>query len=390
MCSPAELHTGRLCESLIHTFSLLGRGEVSGAVDERDRYRLAFIEVRRVVSEWMTSYAQSKGKRLWCEKTPRNLKYLDVLKDVFPDAKYLCLHRHCMDVVHSCLEGSIRGFFVDISYYARNISDPYARGAGNHISTFIDSWMDKTDKMLKFEQANATSCLRIKYEDIVEHPGETLKPVFEFLGVEWDKSLLDQVFSTQHDNGPGDKKILFSKKIHGDSIGQGSSISLGLIPPDMLEKMNTLLARLGYPIVAPGWEMRPSAPGLPSEQQGKQEAVSDEAGQANESVIKDIFASHFPQQLSRQVDRLPQMRGKYKFVVTGSGGGTWTINLREGQGRITTDNGEADCTITVSSNDLIQMVKGNLNAANASIQGRLRVAGDSKLALMIGPVLLGI
>ena len=53
------------------------------------------------------------------------------------------------------------------------------------------------------------------------------------------------------------------------------------------------------------------------------------------------------------------------------------------------DNGESDCTFMVSADDLIRMVNGQLNAANASMQGRLRVAGDSRLALMLGPILLG-
>jgi putative sterol carrier protein len=42
----------------------------------------------------------------------------------------------------------------------------------------------------------------------------------------------------------------------------------------------------------------------------------------------------------------------------------------------------------VSSSDLIQMVSGKLNAANAIVKGRLRVAGNSRLALGIGPILL--
>jgi len=86
---------------------------------------------------------------------------------------------------------------------------------------------------------------------------------------------------------------------------------------------------------------------------------------------------------------LPQVRGIYKIVVTGTGGGTWVINLRNDEGRITAEDGEADCTIMVSSGDIIQMVNGELNAINARIQGRLRVAGNGTLAMMSGPILLG-
>ena len=388
MCSPPELHTGRLCESLVHMFSLLGLGQVSNAVDRSDRYRLAYSEARRVVSEWMSAYADSKGRRMWCEKSPRNLKYLDVLKEVFPDAKYICLHRHCMDVVHSCLEGAGNGFFVDISYYARNISDSYARTNGNHISTFIDSWMDKTDRLLRFERENPSNCYRIKYESIVEDPGAALKPMFEFLGVEWDEKVLDQVFAMQHDQGPGDRKVAFTRKIHRDSIGQGMKVSTSLIPADILEKMNATLTRLDYPEVGPGWEIGYSNPRPPNGHQ-QSAPVSDQNGQSADSAIRNIFGTHFPRLLKKNVDRLSYIRGRYKFVVTGDGGGTWTIDLKSDEVRIGQESGESDCTIMVSSDDLIRMVNGQLNAANASMQGRLRVAGDSRLALMIGPILLG-
>jgi len=63
--------------------------------------------------------------------------------------------------------------------------------------------------------------------------------------------------------------------------------------------------------------------------------------------------------------------------------------LKSDEIQIGADNGESDCTFMVSADDLIRMVNGQLNAANASMQGRLRVAGDSRLALMLGPILLG-
>jgi putative sterol carrier protein len=366
----------------MHTAKLLGLGQVSEAVDKPDRNRLASLEVRRIVSEWMDSYARRKGKRMWCEKSPRNLKYLSVLKEVFPDAKYICLHRHCMDVVQSCIEGSANGFFVDLVYYARNISDTYDPGSGNHISAFIDSWADKTERLLRFEEENASNCFRIKYESLVENPGETLKPMFEFLGVEWDERLLEQVFSVAHDQGPGDQKVAFSRSIHRDSIGRGATISRGLLRREAVDRMNSLLAELDYRIVGPDWGVAPRGE---TEEREPKESPSNEV---TESRVQEIFSVHFPRQLEKHSDRLPQVRANYKFIVTGSGGGTWTINLKEDQKSVEAGNGEADCTIMVSSADLVEMVSGKLNVANATMDGRLRVAGDTRLALALGPLLL--
>jgi hypothetical protein len=86
--------------------------------------------------------------------------------------------------------------------------------------------------------------------------------MFAALGLEWDERLLKEIFSTQHDQGSGDRKVLFTKKINTDSIGRGSTISRSFIPDNLLENMNGLLARLDYPLVGDDWDNAPS-PYLP-------------------------------------------------------------------------------------------------------------------------------
>ncbi|HEX3252996.1 MAG TPA: sulfotransferase [Pyrinomonadaceae bacterium] len=382
ICSPGELHLGHLCEDLGHVADLLSIGEVAGSSSSDDRLTRVNAEVRRMVTELMSTYARSKGKRMWCEKTPRNLGYLDVLDSVFPDAKYICLHRNCMDVVHSCLEASKVGFFVDISYYARNIPSTYARTAFGHASVFADSWADKTATILAFEREHPEQCFSLKYESLVTNPETTLRPMFEFLGVEWDEKILDAVFKTKHDQGPGDKKVMYSRKVHTKYMGQGSGVSRRLLSREVLQKVNALLEELRYPIVGPDWDTSPSPYLLAVSRNGDDTAMEV-------AKVEEVFTDHFPRRLKDRSDSLKEFGETYKFVVTGDDGGTWLLDLSKPGGEIRAEDGEANCVITISSDDLVAMVNGTLNAAIAFEQGKFRVAGNLRQAMGMGQLLLG-
>jgi len=53
------------------------------------------------------------------------------------------------------------------------------------------------------------------------------------------------------------------------------------------------------------------------------------------------------------------------------------------EGKAKTAEGEADCTITIKQQDLIDIVNGRLIPRNAIIQGRLRIVGDLRLASQV-------
>ena len=168
ICSPGELRLGALCEMLMNVADCLSLGQIAHSSSAEGRTQRVYAEVNRVVSEWMSAYAQSKGKRFWCEKSPNNLSHLATLQNVFPDARYICLHRNCMDVVQSSLEKTRTGYYVNHRYYAKN---------DNEVCVHVDAWVDNTSKLLAFERRNADRCIRIRYEDLVRRPAATLQPV---------------------------------------------------------------------------------------------------------------------------------------------------------------------------------------------------------------------
>lgn len=370
ICSPAHLHLGQLCRSL-YTSIFYSLGQTMEVTDEATRERLVAVETRRIVDELMERYVRAKGKQMWCEKTTENLQYLKILNDVFPDARYICLYRNCMDVVHSSIECSRLGFIPELAPYVQKRPD-------NIVAAMVDSWIEKTSGLLEFEMAHAEQCFRLKYENLVTEPSQTLPAMFAALGLEWDERLLKEVFSTQHDQGSGDRKVLFTKKINTDSIGRGSTISRSFIPDALLEDMNRLLARLDYPLVGDHWDNAPS-PFLPA-------GIATE--NAMVSSVDVMFREYVPQLLKEGNASLAGVNGRCKFEV-GDGGGTWMLTLRESQGVAEALDGDADCTVQISAADLLDLVNGRLNSIAAFDQGKIHIMGDYDLANKVGRLLFG-
>jgi protein-tyrosine sulfotransferase len=372
ICSPGELDLGQLCSSLKRVVDSLMLGRIPSQLDPKEREQIINAEVRRVVSGLMDDYAKSKAKSMWCEKSPRNTYFIEVLNEVFPDGKYICLYRNCMDVVNSCIQATRAGRFKEeLIFYARNTSE---------VNTFIDSWVERNSMVLKFERENPSKCFRLKYETLVTDPQSVLAPMFSFIGVRWDPKIVSSVFAVEHDDGPGDVKVKFSKSIHQSSVGKGSTIARSSIDNNLLKKMNDLLKELDYPVVGPDWDRQPSPYVGASQVTGGNETVV--------SATKDVFANYFPAQLQKYSDKLPEIKGVYKFVITGTDGGIWIIDLTKTGGQIIPGDSSADSTIVISSVDLIDVVNGKLNPAEAFSLGKFRVSGNIDQVIKMGEVLL--
>jgi len=362
IASPAELNLGELCQYLYYAVEGT-TGEVVNVTDPIEKKRIIGENVREIISDLMSGYVRAKNKRMWCEKSPSNLQNVDYIKSVFPEAKYICLHRHAMDVVHSCMEITRFGFWPpQLTYLCRN--------SGNIVGAMVENWIDKTRSLLQFERSNQDKCFRIKYESYVLNPTEALSPMFGFLGVAWDTSLLDLVFSVRHDRGAEDHKVKFSQRINKNAIGKGSSIKLQYIPKHLLGEMNGLLEELDYPPVGPDWDIAPSLY-PPTDSQPKQDGVA-----AN---VEKIFTDYLTPRISELIDKLEGRKVIYKIIVTGEGGGVWTIDLTKASNQLGRENGKADCIVTVSSKDAVDLVKGNVNPVELEMQGKLHIAGEAVL-----------
>lgn len=370
--SPAQLHIGSLCYWM-HLTSYCSISQLFTHLNEQERQAAARAEVRRVVSELVQGYASKKNKRIWCDKTTMNINYIDILSSIFPNAKFICLYRNCLDFVYSYMSVSKLGFMEEIAPYIQR--NPY-----NIVSAIVDYWVDSNHKIYGFEQENKEKCFRVTYEEIVSAPDETLAALFGFLGLNWQSKLFDQVFSNKG-KGPvdGDIKFQFSTKISTASIGQGANIPLTSIPDPQRHRLNNLLVKLGYPTLACGQHESTAA------QTGVFTSSQNDMSQS----LAELFSNYFPRLIKERLEGFRALNCVCKILVSGEEGGVWTFDLTKPGGSVRAEDSDAICTIGVSTEVLKDIISGKVTALEAFQTGLIGASGDRRMAINFGRLLFG-
>ncbi|MGD7037382.1 sulfotransferase family protein [Methylotuvimicrobium buryatense] len=360
---PGHLYIGELCASLniLLTSTLMQNQKNLCAIDKRN---FVLNETRKIIDNIMTSYIIEKNKSIWCEKTPMNLEHLDLLDEHYPDAKYICLYRHCMDVVHSSLNLSKHRFLPEhVPFVHRN--------PGNIIAAMTENWLEKTEKLSEFEKKHQARCFRVKYESIVLEPEKTLERLFNFLGVYWDKYLIDRVFKIEHDNGEGDGRALLSSKIRQDSVGKGTEVPKSGIPDKFLSKLDALLCELGYGNLDNYYQNKGSC---------------DRA----KEIDTNILETYLENAIRANRANFPLLRGIWKIVLIGNEDGIWTIDLSGQETIFVKGDTQADFTLRLSSSLLSDMFNGIRDGIEAFSQGEIEVEGlnDKDKLISFGRLIL--
>jgi len=200
-----------------------------------------------------------RGKRILVDKTPRYFQIIPFLDSIFPQAKKIWMIRNPIDLAASYLR-----------IWSVNLADAMAQGSYNRslkdmfaVYDFVLGHKLLSDRF----PADAPGHFLIRYEDLVENPGEEIDKICDFLRVERDERMADFSSNTVllEEYGQafmGDRKFPDTKEIHSRSVGEGiTSFSkeqlqamLDVIDPVLFEKFrygDTLEACLQLGVTLP-------------------------------------------------------------------------------------------------------------------------------------------
>ena len=365
---PPQLNLGQACK---HLYNLVyySIGQTYKGDTESDRRQWVISEIQKMVGSVMQRYADNKKKKRWCEKTTLNINYIKLLSEIFPNARYICLYRYSMDVIYSCLKFNTLGFMSELSPYVRD-------KPGNLVDAMALNWLDKNEKILEFEKENPDKCFRVHYEDIVAQPNEILESTFRSIGVEWRKDILNKVFSSHHDLGPGDLKVVFSEKINTNSIGRGKMIPVSSISNVVYQHIDQVNERLGYKSLREFYEKEKATDGNIS--------IEDSRKIFNEHrVLENFFLQHTDEILTKQWIKMDQLRGMCRFDVSEE---SWIVNLTIGSAEIrrSLEEDNEDCVITIVKEAFCQLVNGVASVGEIYERGEISASGNINLALQFG------
>lgn len=192
--------------------------------------RLAISSIRTLVSTQLTIVLAAADKRRWCELAASAPSAAQTFLQIFPEARFVCVHRACTDVISAAITsqpGGINGPLI--SRFIR-------RYPGNSIAAVAAYWTWATEQMLAFEAANPHACRRVRYEDVVADAAHAL----------------DSIRSSLHVNQPTHQRPLpgiieQAEPAGEDQVARHLPVQLDIVPDELRRQISQLHAELGYP-----------------------------------------------------------------------------------------------------------------------------------------------
>ncbi len=137
---------------------------------EKQQYPIHSL--KELVNSLFNEIAESKHKKIFVEQTPWQGQRIDILNELFPDAKYIHIVRDGRDVAIS---------FARTPWWHNDIGQNLERW-----HTEVSQIIESSKKILRADQL-----LQVRYEDFVEQPEAELKRICQFLAIDFEDAMID-------------------------------------------------------------------------------------------------------------------------------------------------------------------------------------------------------
>jgi protein-tyrosine sulfotransferase len=309
----------------------------------------------------MGEYASAAGKRMWVEKSLGALSHIELLAYTYPEALFVCLYRQCADTIASLHEACAwRYDSFGVLPYVK--ADP----AVNLVQSLALYWCDHVARMQSFEDANPGRTLRVRYEDLVADPEETVTRIFAFLGVATDPAALASALAPKTLSAavvPGDLKARFREGIDSSSVGRGWTVPMEMIQPEVRERVEKFSRALDYPPI-PNLKDCATEDATALVSVGSVPRCRDMVGLLDERATQ-----------VRRADSEEQHASSLLKLVLADSPQPWLIDLQES--RIAVGDGKADWLALTDSETLMSLVSGRSNPGAALKSSMLQLVSSS-------------
>jgi protein-tyrosine sulfotransferase len=136
---------------------------------------------------------------IWGDKTPANVFCLDDLNTVFPRSKFIHIIRNPFDSISSYIKSGIYS----------NVNDATVR------------WVSAVELSCEFGRKNPHQYMEVLYSELVSNPKDVTSKLCEFLGVDYQESMLNDNGGDLGDVSMHAHHANVHKKINTKSLGKG-------------------------------------------------------------------------------------------------------------------------------------------------------------------------
>jgi hypothetical protein len=165
----------------------------------------------------LESYSQRYGNNRWSGNSVDCIVFASRLASTWPRSQFICLTRHCRDVITSSVDASrwaMSGVGLDPDADPGSAPDDVAATIG----TF---WLASAQAIVEFSGSYPERCHHVRHEDLRTDPEGTVERLFSFLGVP-----------------PPEVTPMPGRPVH--------QVPVAAVPPTATASIDQVLAVLGY------------------------------------------------------------------------------------------------------------------------------------------------
>lgn len=143
--------------------------------------REAMIDHARNLAEEVFSHAIKPEHRYFVEKSPNHVFHFELIREIFPQARF----------VHVLRDG--RDVSVSVRAAVKSWVPEWGESFGRSVASQAWAWKNTVKRAQKMQKTIGADFLEMRYEALHEEPFANYAKLFDFIGAPYDDTILQQV-----------------------------------------------------------------------------------------------------------------------------------------------------------------------------------------------------